>query len=377
MKLPNNHLYRCYASCSFGLESVVQDELRKLEATEISAQDGRVYFSADKAMIAKANCRLLSADRIYIVLSEFPAKTFDELFENVRKIDWADYLPSNADFPVTGDAVRSQLMSVSDMQSISKKAIVEALKRVYDLPFFAEDGVKFPVHIFNFKDIVTVSLNTSGAGLNRRSYRKAEMAAPLRENLAAGLIKLTRWRDRPFYDIMCGSGTIVIEAAMMARGVIPGLLRRFASEYWDDEFKKAYFEERTAAKDLLIKKPDIPFYAFDLDKKALEAAKTNAAAAHVADLIYFGCRDARKFVPETTSGTIITNPPYAMRMGEKDEVESLYRDLGKKLPALQDFKYYIIAADEKFEEHFGKKADKKRKLYNGNSKCFYYQYFKN
>lgn len=370
----NNFL--CYASCSFGLESVVADELKRIGAADIRANDARVYFSADKEIIAKANCRLCTADRVYVVVSEFSAKTFEELFENIKKIEWADYLPSNAEFPVTGDAVKSQLMSVSDIQSISKKAIVESLKRKYNLPFFEENGIKYPIYIFNFKDMVTVALNTSGAGLNRRGYRKKELSAPLRENLAAGLIKLTRWSDRPFYDIMCGSGTIVIEAAMMARGIIPGLLRRFASEYWDDEFKTAYFRERTEAKASIIRKPKVPFFAFDIDKRAIEAAKTNAAAAHVEDMITFNIKDAKYFSPSTESGTIITNPPYAIRMGEKREVEELYASIGERLGMLDDFKYYIIAADEKFEEHFGRKADRKRKLYNGNSKCFYYQYFK-
>ena len=371
-----NNKFRCYASCSFGLESVVTAELTAVGAADIRSVDGRVYFSADKTIIARANIRLRCADRVYIVISEFTATTFVELFENVKSIDWFDILPKNADIYVTGDAVRSELMSVSDIQSVSKKAIIESMKKRYPGEVFYENGELYPVYLINLKNTFTVCLNTSGPGLNRRGYRKKENTAPLRENLASGMIDLSRWHDRPFYDVMCGSGTIVIEAAMKARHLYPGLLRRYSAETWGNGFSEAFADERKSARAELKKKVDIPFFAYDIDPDSIEAAKLNAKNAHVLDLIRFDIRDAGKFMPDTSSGTIITNPPYANRMGEEREVNELYKKIGERFRSLTDFKYYIITADEEFEIKFGKRADKKRKLYNGNTKCYFYQFFK-
>ncbi|MBR4080065.1 MAG: class I SAM-dependent RNA methyltransferase [Christensenellaceae bacterium] len=365
----------CFASCSFGLEAVVANELIAMGA-EPSARDARVYFEADEALLARANIRLSAADRVYIVLDEFTATTFEELFEGVRAIDWSEWLDRHSVFPVLGDSVRSVLKSVPDIQSISKKAIVESLKASYNLNFFKEDGIKKSIYVSILADRVTVAINASGIGLNRRGYRLRNVPAPLRENLAAGLIKLTRWYDRPFYDIMCGGGTIAIEAALQAKHEAPGLKREFDFTEWNDAFKAAYRAEREQALSEIIAKPDVLIFASDIDEKTLNVAKFHARRAGVLDMIRFSVADARNFSPETDCGTIITNPPYAVRLNTKDDAHALYAELGARLERLKNFKFYIICADDKFENHFGIKADKKRKLYNGNIKCCYYQYFR-
>ncbi len=370
-----NQTYECYAACSFGLEAVVVRELNDLGIEDTRAVDARVYFSADKEGLAKANIRLRTADRVYVILKSFEAKTFDQLFEGVKAVPWGDWLPKDAKFPVTADAVKSTLGSVSDVQAVSKKAIVEALSRAYRLSFFKESGAEYEVYVSIFSDMVYVCLNSSGAGLNRRGYRVKNSLAPIRETLASGLISLSRWRDRPFYDIMCGSGTIVVEAALRAKNMVPGLRRKYGAEGWAG-FSEVFQEEREKAQSEVIKKPDVKIFASDIDEKALELTRFHAARAGVADLIEIYQEDAKLFVPRTEAGTLISNPPYAMRMGEKEETEELYRAVGKRLLELPGFRYYFISSEENFEKLFGKKADKVRKLYNGNMRCNYYQYFK-
>ncbi len=364
----------CFASCSFGLEAVVADELRSIGA-EPAARDARVYFEADEAMVARANIRLSAADRVYIVLKEFKALTFDELFEGVRVIDFSDFIDRHTAMPVSGDSVRSTLKSVPDIQSISKKAIVEGLKERTGLSFYKEDGDPVNVYVSILADTVTVSINTSGEGLNRRGYRVRNVPAPIRENLAAGLIRLTKWYDRPFYDIMCGGGTIAIEAALKAKHEAPGLRRRFAGEKLGGGFADAFTMQKKEALSE-ITKCQAAIFASDIDAKTLDIARFHARRAGVLEDIVFSVADARDFDPQTDKGTIITNPPYAVRLSGKDDVHALYGELGARLKRLNDFKYYIISPDERFESAFGKKADKKRKLYNGNIKCCYYQYFK-
>lgn len=367
---------RCYAACSFGLEAVVARELEALGIGGIESRDARVYFEADARQLAAANLWLSAADRVYIVVGEFSAVTFDELFEGVRAIPWEQYLPRDAAFPVTGDAVRAELMSVSDIQAVAKKAIVERLKAAYGLSFFRESGWTYPIYINNLANRVTVSLNASGVGLNRRGYRTRNAKAPIRETLAAGLIRLSRWYDRPFYDILCGSGTIAIEAALQAQKRAPGLYRSFAAEKWSDAMQAAFAEERERARDLFVKHPDIQIFASDIDPQMLELTEFHAKKAGVEDIVQISRQDATKFVPATVQGTLISNPPYAMRLGEKKEVDALYRGLGKALLGLEDFRLYFICADEDFSKTFGRKEDKRRKLYNGNIRCYFYQYFR-
>lgn len=364
----------CFASCSFGLESVVSRELENIGA-EPMARDARVYFYADENLLARANICLSAADRVYVVIKEFKAYTFEDLFEGVKNIDWSEWLSTRSTFPVTADSVRSTLKSVPDIQSISKKAVVEAMKDKTGLSFFKESGPEVNIYVSILTDNVTVCLNSSGAGLNRRGYRLRNVPAPIRENLAAGLIKLTRWYDRPFYDIMCGGGTIPIEAALAAKHEAVGLKRSFAFSEWNDAFKKAYSDEKASAQSKIIKS-DVEIYASDIDPKTLDIAKFHARRAGVLDMIKFSQADARDFKPISSPGTIITNPPYAVRLSNQKDVHALYAELGARLTSLNDMKYYIICADDKFESAFGKKADKKRKLYNGNIKCCYYQYFR-
>ncbi len=372
----NQNKMRCYASCSFGLEAVVARELKELGMEQVVSRDARVYFDADAQQVAAANLWLSAADRVYIVLGEFPSRKFDELFEGVRAIPWQQYLPREASFPVNGDAVRAELMSVSDIQSVAKKAIVERMKAAYGLSFFKESGWEYPVYINNLANQVTVSLNSSGVGLNRRGYRTRNSKAPIRETLAAGIIHLSRWYDRPFYDIMCGSGTIAIEAALKAQHRAPGLYRTFAAEKWSDTFAEAFAQQREKARDLFVKHPDIQIFASDIDPEMVELTSFHAKKAGVEDIMEITRQDATKFIPETANGTLISNPPYAMRLGEKDEVARLYRNLGKASQAWKEFRYYFICADEEFSKLFGKKEDKRRKLYNGNIRCYLYQYFR-
>ena len=366
----------CYAACSFGLEAVVARELEQLGLEEIEKRDARVYFRGNEAGIARANLWLSAADRVYLVLSEFRAETFEELFQGVKAIPWADYLPKTALFPVLADAVRSTLKSVPDVQSVSKKAVVEALRSAYGVSFFKESGQQYQIYVNILADQASVCLNTSGNGLNRRGYRIKNGPAPLRETLAAGIISLSRWHDRPFYDLTCGSGTIAIEAAMRSKNRAPGLFRQFDAEDWNAEYRKAFGQELERAREAVKSNAETRIFASDIDPKMVEMAKFHAKRAGVADLIAFSVADVREFEPQTPMGTLFSNPPYAIRMGDSKQVRELYRRMGKRLKALEDFKCYFICADEQFESAYGRPADKKRKLYNGNIKCTFYQYFR-
>ncbi|MEX1307249.1 MAG: class I SAM-dependent RNA methyltransferase [Eubacteriales bacterium] len=367
--------YRFFAACSFGLEAVVKHECEALGFSDIAAYDARVYFSGSSADLAKANLWLRSADRIYMVLDEFEATDFEALYQGVKKINWPDYIGKDDAFPVTGDSVRSALFSVSDVQKIAKKAIVDSLKARYRQDIFAETENTLPVHIAILKDRVSVLFNTSGAGLNRRGYRRMNGEAPLRETLAAGLLSIARYRGGSFYDPMCGSGTIAIEAAMIAKNIAPGLQRKFAFEAFPFLENLDFSIIREEAKAGIIKDV-VPIFASDVDERVLELAKTHAKTAGVFDHIKIYKADIRKALNGEPEGILVTNPPYAVRMGEKKETERLYRKMGDCILNNPYLKAFIISADMGFEKFFGKQADKKRKLYNGNIKCNYYQYFR-
>ncbi|MBQ9942489.1 MAG: class I SAM-dependent RNA methyltransferase, partial [Christensenellaceae bacterium] len=330
--------YLCYAACSFGLEAVVARELEALDMEDVRSRDARVYFTADKAQLARACLWLSAADRVYVVLKEFAAHTFDELFEGVKAIDWHEWLSKDARFPVQGDSVRSVLKSVPDIQSLSKKAIVEALRREYGLRFYKESGTEMGIYVSILADTVSVCLNPCGIGLNRRGYRVKNGPAPLRETLAAGMLRLTRWSDRPFYDLMCGSGTIAIEAAMKARHMAPGLRRKFAAEEWGTEWKEAFEAERKAAKEQQMPAAPAPIYAFDIDPKMVDMARFHARRAGVDKDITFKVADVTRFEPADEAGTIFANPPYAIRLGEKEPTQKLYKAMGKSLAGLAGWK---------------------------------------
>lgn len=357
--------FNCFASCAFGLESVTARELKNL-GFEASARDARVYFYADASGIARANLWLRTADRVYIELGQTEAPNFDALFEGVKAAPWEDYIPPDARVDVNADAVASALFSVSDIQSISKKAIAVRLGEKYRLKTLPETGARYDVHIKLLRNMASLCLNVSGMGLNRRGYRKGNVAAPIRETLAAGIVMLSGWRDGGFADPMCGSGTIAIEAAMIGANIAPGISRTFDGERWR-MFGGEWQAERQAAREAAKPQPDI--YASDIDTKALSAADANAKAAGVTLKLYHA--DVRDFA--RTDCMVVTNPPYAQRLGDADSVHQLYRAMGKAFANAP--KKHIITADEQFERWYGKRADKKRKLYNGSIRCTLYQYF--
>lgn len=359
-------LYNCFASCSFGLETVVASELKHLGFGRIEPKDARVYFFTDEAGIAKANIALRCADRIFIELNSFTAASFDELFEGVKATEWESYIPKNAAFPVNADSVKSALFSVSDIQSVSKKAVVERLKAKHKATVLPENGEKYDIHIKILKNTVSVCLNVSGPGLNRRGYRAANVKAPIRETLAAGLVMLTGWKDGDFADPMCGSGTIAIEAAMIGANIAPGLGRGFDGEKWGI-FENEWKQEREAAKSNI--KESAIIFASDIDRDALRAADRNAKAAGVTLRLYHA--DIKDFTRKKC--VVLTNPPYAERLGEQNSVHRLYQEMGKALADTE--RKFIITADDQFERYFGERAAKKRKLYNGNIRCTLYQYY--
>lgn len=368
--------FECYASCSFGIEGVLARELEKLGQDDIRTENALVRFRSGVEGIAKTNLWLRTADRVYIVLKRFRARTFDELFEETKQIPFEKWFPADASFPVAGNAVQSALMSVSDMQSVVKKAIVSAMARRSGSPEkLPESGATFQIFANNYRDEVTVALNTSGSGLNRRGYRTAQVEAPLRENLAAALIEISRWSRRDFYDPMCGSGTIAIEAAMMACDMAPGLNRHFDAEFYSPEFERAFAEERMRAKNS-VRTPEMRIFASDADAKAVEAARRNARIAGVEEFIEFRQQNVSGFAQPEKPATIICNPPYAKRIGEREETDRLYRLMGDVFRPLKDTVKFFLCASPVFERFYGQKADRKRKLYNGSLECCYYQYYR-
>lgn len=368
--------YHCYAACLFGMEKPVALELEHLGIPVEQVRDGRVFFMADAQQIALANLHLRCADRVYLVLGEFEATSFEELFEGVQAIDFTEFIGKHTAFPVLGDCVQSTLMSVSHVQSICKKAVVNSLQKRYRIEHFDEQGDKVQLYVNILRDKVTLCLNTSGPGLNRRGYRVFNAKAPMRETLAAGLIFLSRWRDREFYDIMCGSGTIAIEAAMKRKNMAPGSLRGFDAEKWGSQWNRAFAQARQAAKDQLLNPPAGCIHAYDIDPKCVEMTRLHAKKAGVAELMDIRQADAAQFDGGKENATILSNPPYGMRLMEKEQIAQLMGQVGRNLQKREDLRYYFISGDPQFERAFGKKCDKKRKLYNGNLLCYFYQYFR-
>ncbi len=364
------------ATTTFGLESTVKREIKDLGFENIKAQDGRIDFSGDIRDMARANIYLGSADRILLKLSEFKATDFEELFQGVKKISWADLMPKEANFIVTGKSVKSKLSSVPACQSVAEKAIVEKLKETYKMSVFPKSGAKYKIQVALLKDIVTLTIDTSGEGLHKRGYREVAVKAPLKETLAHSLIELSYWKkDRILLDPVCGSGTIAIEAALKAKGIAPGLSRKFVSEQWSFSDEKIWKEVRSEA----FSKIDVDFmpeiYASDIDAKNIEIAKENAYNAGVDDCITFECKPFNEVKLPGKYGVTICNPPYGERIGILKEVEDLYRDMGRLHQADPTWSFYCITSHEEFERFYGKRADAKRKLYNGMIKIDYYQYY--
>lgn len=364
------------AVTAFGLEAVVSRELTDLGAEGIVVEDGRVWFRGDERAIAFANVHLRSAERVLVSVGRFEARDFGELFDRTRELPWERWLGSDAAFPVDGRSVRSQLHSTPDCQRIVKKAIAERLKEAHKLEWCPESGVEYQVEVSLVDDQAILTIDTSGDGLHKRGYRKEGGAAPLRETTAAGLVQLSYWRSgRPFLDPCCGSGTIAIEAAMWGRRIAPGLNRRFAAESWPQIPRAVWDEVRAEARGQILPGLGVKLTAGDLDAAAVAQATENARKAGVGDDIIFSVRDAGDWSSLFDYGCLITNPPYGERLGSEREVEALYQVFGGLSRGLSTWSLYFLTAHPKFETLFGRRADRRRKLYNAKIACTYFQYF--
>lgn len=367
------------ATCLFGLEGLLGDEIDALGYKRLETIDGRVTFEAPPEAIAVCNIRLRTAERVLIKLGSFRAITFDQLFEGTKALTWSDYIGKNDAFPVKGHSIRSKLFSIPDCQKIIKKAVVNSLSAKYGLKLFPETGVKYQIEFFILNDNVTLMIDTSGAGLHKRGYRALAGAAPLRETLAAAMVKLSRMRDNVIIcDPLCGSGTIAIEAATLACNIAPGINRTFAAESFKILPKSVWDNERERARSE-ITPPLTKIFGSDIDPEMVALARDNAKKAGVSHAVEFSVADARSFsspIPEAR-GTIISNPPYGARLGELSEARELYKALGKNFEMnIPSWQMYIITSDELFERYFGRRCDKKRVLYNGMIKCNLFQFFK-
>ncbi len=364
------------ATTTFGLEAVAKREIEKLGFTDIKVSDGYVEYTADYRGIVQSNLWLRTADKVLLVIGEFEAVTFEELFDNTFDLPWTDLIPKDGNFIVTGKSFKSTLSSVPACQSITEKAIIKKLQTKYDIRRFPKTGAEYTVQVSLLKNKVTMTLNTSGPSLHKRGYRHGQVIAPLKETMAAALIELSYWKkDRIFLDPCCGSGTLPIEAAMIGRNIAPGLSRKFAAEDWDFIPKELWQEERKKAYSAIDYDCELQIYGSDINAHAVEIAKVNAENAGVDDCIIFRQIPFNKLKLMGDYGVCVSNPPYAERMGNLDDVERLYTDMGKLFKANKTWSTYFITSHEGFEKLYGKKADKKRKLFNGNVKTDYYQYF--
>ena len=365
------------APCLFGLEGIAGDELRRLNMENVRVEDRRVLFSGDEAALARANIGLRTGERIMVVLSQFTAKSFEDLFQGVYHTNLEDFIPKDGQFPVKGHCLNSQLMSVPDCQAIIKKAASKRLGEKYGVSWLPEDGVKYQLQFSIMQNKVNLYLDTSGVGLHKRGYRAVGNDAPLRETLAAAMVMLTKYRGREFvWDPFCGSGTITIEAALIAKNRAPGLRRRFAAEQfaWMDE--QTWRDARGEAMDKEFK-GKYQILGSDNDPKCVSLSIANARKAGVSDCIEFKDGDATKMSLPTDSGILICNPPYGQRMGEQKDAQRLYQAFGRHVKFADGWKKYIITSEPEFEHYFGRRATKKRKLYNGMIKCDYYMYTEN
>ena len=363
------------ATATFGLEAVVAREIEHLGYEPRIEDGGRIHFTADLTALCRANLWLRTADRVLVKLGSFSARTFDELFEGARALPWADWLPRDAEFPVVGKAVRSQLMSVPDCQAIVKKAIVEKLKERYGGEWFAETGPTYRVEISLLRDEAVLTIDTSGPGLHKRGYRQLSAVAPLKETLAAGLILLSRWRpEQPLLDPFCGSGTIPIEAALIGLNIAPGIRRRFAAEDWPIIPAANWAEARIEAADLALPERRLQIRGSDIDSEVLSLAGYHLRQAGVGREVSLHRAPLAEVRPDGQGGCLIGNPPYGERIGEQQAVEALYREIGRLFRTWGDWSFSILTAYKGFERLFGRQADRRRKLYNGQIECQYYQY---
>ncbi len=365
------------ATCLFGLEKILGEEIDKLGYKRLDTMDGRITFEGDAAAVARANINLRCAERIFIRVGSFEARSFTELFDGTKALPWEDYIGRLDAFPVKGHAIKSALFSIPDCQSIVKKAIVDRLGEKYHISYFDETEIKYQIEFFIFKDVATLMIDTTGTALHKRGYRPAAGAAPLRETLGAAIAYTARPReDVLFWDPFCGSGTIAIEAAMILANIAPGSGRSFAAEKFPFTPSSPWRDARVEAEDKVVRDPKFEVYASDIDREVLEYAKANADRAGVLSNMKIFEQDARRIEKLDRRGTIVCNPPYGERMMTERQVESLYREMGKTFSKLSPWQIYVLTSCESFERFYGRRADKKRKLYNGMIPCTLYQFFK-
>ncbi|KMY44212.1 RNA methyltransferase [Bacillus sp. FJAT-27916] len=365
------------ATAAMGLEALVAQEVRDL-GYECTVENGRVLFEGDETAIARANMWLRTADRVKILVGEFKAYTFDELFEKTKKLPWENYLDETAEFPVLGKSVKSKLFSVSDCQAIVKKAIVERMKKAYKKDgWLDENGPLYRIEVGLLKDRATLTIDTTGPqALHKRGYRTGQGEAPLKETLAAALVKLTNWTpDRPLVDPFCGSGTIAIEAAMIGQNIAPGFNREFVSETWPMIDSSIWDKVRDEADELANYDQPLDISGYDIDHRMVQIAKDNALEAGFADLIEFKQMQVKDFTTTKEYGVIIGNPPYGERLSDRPSVERMYKEMGEVLRPYDTWSVYMMTSDENFEQFYGKPATKKRKLFNGFIRTDYYQYW--
>ena len=368
--------YPLIATAAAGIESLVANELKQMNY-KTQTENSRVRFEGTAEDIAYTNTWLRTADRIKIIYGEFNAKSFESLFDQTYALPWEDILPLDANFPVSGKSIKSTLHSVPNCQRIVKKAIAKRLMDYYHRrQHLAETGAVYPIEVAILKDNVLLTLDTSGSSMFKRGYRADKGGAPLKENMAAALVQLTTWRpDRPLYDPTCGSGTILIEAALMGHNIAPGLNREFSAEYWTMLNPEVWDKVRQEARDAIDHDVELDIYGTDIDHRMIEIAKENAKKAGVGDSIRFKQMQLSDYTPENDFGILISNPPYGDRLLDEEEVQELYRQMGEVYRQMPTWSKYILTSDETFETFYGERATKKRKLYNGALKVDYYQYW--
>lgn len=369
--------FKMVCPCLLGVEGLVADELRAMEARNVEPQNGRVLFEGNVDLLARANLNSRYSERVLVQMGSFRAVTFEQLFQGVKAIPWENWIGKKDKFPVKGRSLSSKLFSVPDCQSIIKKAIVERLKQHYRVPWFEETGALYQIQFLILKDQVSVMIDTSGPGLHKRGYRANSTEAPIKETLAAAMVHLSRVRpDAHFIDPFCGSGTILIEAACYAMNIAPGLQRRFAAEAWEIADRSVWMREKERAQSLIRRDCKFEGFGYDIDGGAVALTLENARKAGVIARIHAQKRAISEFEPDAPYGVVVCNPPYGERLLSVREAEDIYSVMGKVFVPRHGWNYTIISPDETFEERFGRRADKRRKLYNGMIKCQIYQYFR-
>jgi putative N6-adenine-specific DNA methylase len=364
------------ATSAFGIESVVGRELKWLGYEDQFVENGRVTFAGDEEAICRTNLWLRTADRVLVKMGEFKALSFEELFEGTKALPWDEWIPENAEFPVEGKSINSKLFSVPDCQAIVKKAVVEKLKERYRKEWFEETGPRYRIEVSLLKDMATLTLDTSGAGLHKRGYRKLVGNAPLKETMACAMLLISRWKyDRVLMDPFCGTGTIPIEAALIGMNIAPGLKREFDAERWQVIPGRLWAKARKEARDTVRKDQELRIHGSDISEDAMSLARYHAKQAGVEPYIHLQRMPVADISSRYKYGFIICNPPYGERLGRMKEIEKLYRQMGTVFSKFDTWSYYVLASHPEFEKLFGRRADKKRKLYNGRIMCNYYQFY--